>query len=88
MSKKLVLIGFAFLFFIYSQAQSFTLSGRVQDAETKASVQGATVLLKSIKDTTISNTTYTDTAGRFQFDQLQNGEKEYYYLCYCRSVCC
>ncbi len=71
MSKKLVLISFIFFFFIHSQAQNFTLSGRVQDAETRANVQGATVVLRSIKDSTISNTTYSDTAGRFQFDQLQ-----------------
>jgi len=71
MSKKLVLISLAFFFVIYSQAQSFTLSGRVQDAETKARIQSATVNLKSIKDTTITATTYTDSSGRFQFDQLQ-----------------
>ncbi|MDQ3683577.1 MAG: carboxypeptidase-like regulatory domain-containing protein, partial [Bacteroidota bacterium] len=71
MSKKLILIGFAFFFFIYSQAQNFTLSGRVQDAEIKSGVRGATVLLKSIRDSTITSTTYTDSAGRYQFDQLQ-----------------
>jgi uncharacterized membrane protein YgcG len=71
MSKKLVLISIPFFFFIYSQAQSFTLSGRVQDAETKSGIQVATVLLKSIGDSSITSTTYTDIAGRFQFDQLQ-----------------
>jgi hypothetical protein len=71
MSKKLVLISIPFFFFIYSQAQSFTLSGRVQDAEMKSGIQGATVLLKSIGDSSITSTTYTDIAGRFQFDQLQ-----------------
>ena len=71
MSKKLVLISIVLFFAIHSQAQNFTLSGRVQNAETKLSVRGATIVLKSIKDSTISNTTYSDTSGRFQFDQLQ-----------------
>jgi hypothetical protein len=71
MSKKLVLISLAFFFVIYSQAQNFTLSGRVQDAETKARIQSATVNLKGIKDSTITATTYTDSSGKFQFDQLQ-----------------
>ncbi|MFN2439560.1 MAG: TonB-dependent receptor domain-containing protein, partial [Chitinophagaceae bacterium] len=71
MCKKSVLISFIIFFAIHSQAQNFTLSGRVQDAETKAGVQGATVVLKSISDTTVSNTSFTDSAGRFQFDQVQ-----------------
>lgn len=71
MCRRLALISFVFFFVIGSQAQSFTLSGRVQDAENKASVRGATMVLKSIKDATNASTTFTDTTGRFQFDQLQ-----------------
>jgi hypothetical protein len=53
------------------QAQFFTLTGKVQDSETRLAVQGATVILKSISDTLSTFTTYTDSAGRFQFDELQ-----------------
>ena len=61
---------FSFLFFIQAQGQNFSVSGRAQDSETRQGIQGSTVVLKSIKDTTLFFTTYTDTAGFFQFDQL------------------
>ena len=70
MCRRLALLSLAIVLFITATAQTFTVSGRVQDAEAKSAIQGATLVLKSIKDTTLSFTTYTDTAGRFQFDQL------------------
>ena len=54
----------------FVQAQSYTLSGRIEDPETRASVQGATITLKSISDSNYTETTYSDTSGHFQFDQL------------------
>ncbi len=53
-----------------AQAQTFTIQGKLQDSETRTSLQGATVLISSISDTTIFYTTYTDTSGRFQFDEM------------------
>ncbi|MCW3074950.1 MAG: hypothetical protein JWP69_2019, partial [Flaviaesturariibacter sp.] len=70
MYKKIILAALAFFFIHGLAAQNFTLSGRLQDTENGASLQGATIILKSIRDTTITQTTYTDTAGHFQFDQL------------------
>ena len=70
MDRKLVLTFLMLFFFVSLQAQNFTVSGRIQDAESRSSVQGATVVLQSIRDTTLTQTMYTDTAGRFQFDQL------------------
>jgi hypothetical protein len=67
---RLALAGLAWFFLGSINAQTFTISGRVQDAESRSAIQGATVVLKSIKDTTLSFTSYSDTAGRFQFDQL------------------
>ena len=70
MYRKLWLVSLAIISFLFSQAQSFTVSGRVQDAESRAALQGANVVLRSIKDTTLSFTTFTDTSGRFQFDNI------------------
>lgn len=70
MQLRLALLGLVLFFFGSVHAQSFTVSGRVQDAEARSAVQGATVVLRSIKDTTLSFTAYSDTAGLFQFDQL------------------
>src|SRR5687768_2370476 len=67
---RLALFALALFFFSSVSAQTFTLSGRVQDGESRTAVQGATVILRSISDTTLSFTSYTDTAGLFQFDQL------------------
>lgn len=58
-------------FFMYSaQAQTFSVQGRLQDAESKAVLQGATVIRKSKTDTTTTETTFTDSAGRFGFTGL------------------
>ena len=70
MRLRLAFLALATFFFGGINAQTFTVSGRVQDAESRTAVRGATVLLRSIKDTTLSFTSYTDTAGLFQFDQL------------------
>ncbi|HVG13012.1 MAG TPA: carboxypeptidase-like regulatory domain-containing protein, partial [Flavisolibacter sp.] len=52
------------------EAQGFTVSGRLKDAEGASFVQGATISLKSIRDTSIAFTSYSDTAGHFQFDAV------------------
>jgi hypothetical protein len=67
---KIVLSALLFFFGFNAQAQNFTINGRAQDGETRSAIQGGTVILKSIKDTNLLFTTYTDTAGRYQFDQL------------------
>lgn len=70
MCRKFALLTFGILFFVAAQAQNFSVSGRLQDPESRAPLQGATVVLQSIKDSLNKETTYTDTAGRFQFVQL------------------
>lgn len=70
MIGKIVLSALLFFFGFNAQAQNFTINGRAQDGETRTAIQGGTVILKSIKDTNLLFTTYTDTAGRYQLDQL------------------
>ncbi len=70
MIGKILLSALLFFFGFTAQAQNFTINGRAQDGETRSAIQGGTVILKSITDTNMLFTTYTDTAGRYQFDQL------------------
>ncbi|HEY1115758.1 MAG TPA: carboxypeptidase regulatory-like domain-containing protein, partial [Chitinophagaceae bacterium] len=67
---KLMLAGLVSLFLSSAHAQTFTVSGRLQDPETKVGVPGATVVLKSLKDSTRSFTSTTDPTGRFRFSSL------------------
>lgn len=67
---KLTLAGLVSLFLGSVHAQMFTVSGRLQDPETKVGVQGATVVLKSLKDTTRSFTATADGTGSFRFSRL------------------
>jgi hypothetical protein len=55
---------------IVSTAQSFTIRGRLQDVETKASLQGATVSLASASDSSVRFSMLSDSAGRFAFTGL------------------
>ena len=71
MCRKLLFFSLAMVLFVFSQAQSFTVSGRTQDVESQAALQGASVVLRSVKDITLLFTTFTDSSGRFQFDNLQ-----------------
>lgn len=48
-------------------AQGFTVQGRVRKAELKAALQGATVTLQEQRDTTNMQTTFTNSAGHYQF---------------------
>ena len=70
MATKLVLTSIFFLTVLFSKAQSVTITGKLQDDETKLAVQGVTVILKSLRDTTSTQTTYTDTAGKFRFVEV------------------
>jgi len=56
---------------VAATAQTATVLGQVKEGEGGSGVQGATVVLKSIKDSSSASTTYTDTAGRFQFDDVR-----------------
>lgn len=70
MLQKFLLSGFVLFLFFQASAQNNTVSGRLRDAENGSSVQGATVVIRSIRDSVQQQTTYTDTSGRFQFDDL------------------
>ncbi|HEY0058350.1 MAG TPA: carboxypeptidase-like regulatory domain-containing protein, partial [Flavisolibacter sp.] len=75
MKQAYIVKGIAFVLMILAintsaEAQGFTVSGQLKDAEGTSFVQGATISLKSIRDTTIFFTSYSDTAGRFQFDAV------------------
>ena len=59
------------LFCFAANAQNISISGRIIDAETNLAIPGGTISLKSIADTNQSFTTYSDAAGKYQFDQLR-----------------
>jgi hypothetical protein len=71
MARRIILTGFFFLLVLFLKAQNFTISGKLQDDETKLAVQGATVQLKSKSDTNFSQTSFSDSAGRFRFTDLK-----------------
>lgn len=58
---RLALFVLALFFCTDVGAQTFTLSGRIQDGEYYTAVQGAMVMLRGTSDTTLSFTSYTDT---------------------------
>jgi hypothetical protein len=66
--KFLLLLTFSFCIF-WVKAQTFTLTGRLQDADTKASIQGATITLRSLSDSS-RQSTFSDSSGRFRFTGL------------------
>src|SRR4051812_28980265 len=59
-----------FFMLMHARAQEFRIRGSIQEAETKAAVQGATVLLQRKADTSVTETSFTDSAGRYQFSTL------------------
>src|SRR5687767_14888693 len=71
MTRRWALTGIFFLTALFSKAQSFTISGKLQDDETKLAVRGATVVLKSTTDTNFIQTSYTDSTGSFRFTDLK-----------------
>ena len=71
MARRIALTGIFFLLVLISKAQSFTITGKLQDDETKLAVQGATVQLKSKSDTNFLKTSFSDSAGKFRFTDLQ-----------------
>src|SRR5215207_6890831 len=71
MKQRLALTVIFFLTVVITNAQSFTITGKLQDDETKLAVQGATILLKSKSDTNFTQSRYSDSAGRFQFTELK-----------------
>ncbi|HEX2534553.1 MAG TPA: TonB-dependent receptor [Chitinophagaceae bacterium] len=68
--KTILLAGFLLFSTLFAAGQHVTVTAIVRDPETRAAVQGATVLLRSVRDTTRTETTFTDTAGRFSFTGL------------------
>lgn len=70
MLQKFLLSGFVLFLFSQAAAQNHTVTGRLREAENGSSVQGATAVLPSIRDTLQQQTTYNDTFGRFRFDHL------------------
>lgn len=70
MKKFIALLGFVVSSFFSLDAQTLTIHGQLVDAEGRSPLQGATVVLRSLRDTAHPQTTYTDTSGHFQFDEL------------------
>lgn len=68
--------GVCFVFFFsltgIIQAQNISIKGVLKNFETTASIQGATITLKSKSDTTNVRTGLSDTSGMFSFNSLQS----------------
>lgn len=71
MAKKIAFSTIFLLTVLFLNAQSFTLTGKLQDDETKSAVRGATVVLKSASDTNFTKTSFTDSSGAFSFTDLK-----------------
>ncbi|RYY63854.1 MAG: TonB-dependent receptor, partial [Chitinophagaceae bacterium] len=69
--RRTVLFALALLCFVASHAQTGSVSGRVRDPETLVNLRGATVGLRSLRDSSFFVTTNTDSLGRFRFDGLR-----------------
>src|SRR6478672_9052809 len=70
MGRRILLLCMAVLVMIGLRAQGYTIQGRVREAESKVALQGATVTLQQKRDTTITQQTFTDSAGHFQFSDV------------------
>ncbi|HUP12200.1 MAG TPA: hypothetical protein VM187_08320, partial [Niastella sp.] len=71
MHRKIFLLAIVVLTFIGAQAQSFSIRGKLQDQESKLAVQGASLSLKSITDSTYAFNAVTDGQGSFEFSRLR-----------------
>jgi hypothetical protein len=71
MKQRIILTAAFFLTVLFVKAQTFSITGKLQDDETNQAVQGATVILKSKSDTTFSQSRFSDSTGRFRFTELK-----------------
>lgn len=71
MKLKFILLSCLIGFSIMVKAQNFSVQGKLQDEESKTPVRGATLQLKSRKDSTYSFNTFSDSAGRYSFNNLR-----------------
>jgi len=72
MAKRILLACVIFFFFAQAKAQNRTISGTLKDQIAKTPLIGATVSLKSLRDSSTSNS-ITDSAGSFRFNNLSTG---------------
>ena len=71
MEKKFLLVAVLIFVIAGAGAQSFTVKGKLGDMETKAPVQGATLILKSLSDSTYSFNAVSDAQGHFEWAGLR-----------------
>jgi uncharacterized membrane protein YgcG len=70
MYKKIIAIVLALFTLSQADAQTFSLSGKLKDAENGAPLPGATITLKNLRDTTQVRTTLSTATGEFRFEQV------------------
>lgn len=70
MRRRIVLSGLVFFFVLSLQAQTFSLTGTVQDQQNKFALSRATVRLLSVTDSSVHRSATTDSAGRFAISNL------------------
>ncbi len=71
MERKFLLVAVLIFVIAGARAQSFTVKGKLGDMETKAPVQGATLILKSLSDSTYSFNAVSDAQGHFEWAGLR-----------------
>jgi len=74
MSKNRALLFFFSLFFFAAYGQDNSLKGNVKDGESKQPLNGATIKLILVADTTKVKNTITDKAGVFEFSSVEPGK--------------
>ncbi|HWJ29955.1 MAG TPA: carboxypeptidase-like regulatory domain-containing protein, partial [Flavisolibacter sp.] len=73
MGRKLLLFSLALIILNSLYAQNRTISGTITDQRSKSPLPGATVRIRSVRDSSFSSNTVTDSTGSFIFNNLQPG---------------
>ncbi len=74
MITRLALIFGFILLSISTLAQTYTITGRITDANDNSSLIGVTAILTKVSDTTNKTGTVTDANGNFEMDGVNNGK--------------
>jgi outer membrane receptor protein involved in Fe transport len=72
--SKFVLFFFVFPIFIYAQSKTVTLSGKIQDSQSKIGIPYLNILLKNASDSTFVSGTISDENGFFTITSLKKGK--------------
>src|ERR1017187_5860500 len=74
MAKRLALVFGIILLSLSAFAQTYTITGRIIDANDNSTLIGVTAVLTKISDTTNKTGTVTDANGNFEIDGVSQGK--------------